>query len=412
MNFKKWFLNEEYESLDANIPMPEEIRVLSDLFSKHGAKLYVVGGAVRDYLYNFFHKNNAPYKPKDVDLATDKSPEQIIKILTSSDAVSLGIKVFEKGISFGVVSAILNGEEFEIATFRKEYYDSVSGDGRRPDEVTYSNAKEDAKRRDLNINALYYDLQNNQIKDYNIDSSGKGQGLFDIKNKKVRVVDDPFDRFREDKLRVLRLVRFFSRFNDDIIISHLDARTLKAVDEFKDLNGVSKERISAEFLSGIKTCQNVENYILSFKSLKLLDVMFPSLEIETSSAVNNTKNPIAIMSYMFKSNEPSYLRKTLNELKYSNEISNTVSYILNIFYQLDETNILKLLRMKENLNEYKKTSILEYGKIIKEFDKANYFLNYEIKTNSKDYNHLKGAEISKKINQDEYMHYTSQLSPS
>lgn len=407
MSFKNWLLSEEYETFKVDVPMPEEVHILSDLFKDFGAKLYAVGGAIRDYLYHIFHQKHIPYNPKDVDLTTDQTPEQVERILTSPAAVDKGIKVFAKGASFGVISAIVNGKEFEIATFRKEYYDAITGDGRRPDEVIYSNAKEDARRRDLHVNALFYDLHSKEVKDYNTDSTGKGQGLSDLVNKKVSVVGDAFDRFREDKLRVLRLVRFFSRFNGDIISKHLDARTMSAIDNFKDLKGVSKERISAEFLSGIKTCQNVENYILSFKSLGLLEVMFPGLKITIDENINKTKDAVAIMCSLFKNNEPNELRKTLNKLKYSNEISDTVFFILKVFYDLDSTNIMRFLRMREGLNKQKRVSFLEYGKIVNNVSKAWHFLDYKIKTNSEDYTHLEGPEISKKMGQDEFRYYTS-----
>jgi tRNA nucleotidyltransferase/poly(A) polymerase len=405
MNFKNWLVTEEYESLAAEVPMPDEVHMLNGLFSKFGAKLYAVGGSIRDYLYHLFHQKDVPYNPKDIDLTTDQPPEQVEKILSSPEAVAAGIKVFAKGASFGVISAIVNGKEFEIATFRKEYYDSLSGDGRRPDEVAYSNAKEDAKRRDLNINALFYDLNNKEIKDYNIDSQGKGQGFIDIKNKKVRVVGDPFERFREDKLRVLRLIRFFSRFNNDIISKHLDPRTISAIDNYKDLKGVSKERISAEFLSGLKTSLNIESYILSFKSLGLLETIFPGLKVRVDSNVNKTRDSTAIITYILRENDPKETRQKLNQLKYSNQISDTVFFIHTVFYELNNKNIIKLLRMKEDLHKEKRISLLEYGKIIGSVNKAWKFLDYEIQTKSQDYSHLNGPDISKKMNQDEFEIY-------
>jgi tRNA nucleotidyltransferase/poly(A) polymerase len=407
MNFKNWLINEEYESMAAEIPMPDEVHLLTDLFHKFGAKLYAVGGSIRDYLYHLFHQKDVPYNPKDIDLATDQPPEQVERILSTPEAINYGIKVFAKGSSFGVISAVINGKEFEIATFRKEYYDALVGDGRRPNEVTYSNAKEDARRRDLSVNALFYDLKNKEIKDYNIDSEGKGQGFIDIKNKKVRVVGDPFDRFREDKLRVLRLVRFFSRFNNDVITKHLDPRTMSAIDNFKDLKGISKERISAEFLSGLKTCLNTENYILSFKSLGLLNTIFPGLKVRVDDNVNKTRNVMAIIAYILRENDYKDLKQKLHQLKYSNEVCDTVFFIQAVFYDLNNKNIIKLLRMKENFSKERRISFLEYGKIIGKVNRAWKFLDYEIQTKSQDYAHLNGPEISKKMNQDEFEIYNS-----
>jgi len=405
MSFKNWLLNEEYESLSAEVPMPDEVHILSKLFNNFGAKLYAVGGAIRDYLYHIFHQKHIPYNPKDVDLTTDQPPEQVVKILSSPEALEHGIKVFAKGESFGVISAIINGKEFEIATFRTEYYDAITGDGRRPDSVTYSNAKEDAKRRDLHINALFYDLHNKEIKDYNTDNQGKGQGLLDIQNKKVRVVGDPFDRFKEDKLRILRLVRFFSRFNNDDIAGHLDARTSSAIDNFKDLKGVSKERIANEFLSGLKTCLDVHNYIKSFRSLGLLDVMFPGLKINLDDNLNKTKDAIAIMAYIFRENDPTVLRDVLNKLTYSNTISDTVAFIIRVNFHLNSKNIIRMLKLRDNLNKDLRVSFLEFGKVCDKVSKMWHFLDYKQKTKSDDYSHLTGRDISNKMGEDEYKSY-------
>jgi len=410
MNFKNWLLSEEYQSVNAEIPMPDEVHVLSSLFKNFGAKLYAVGGAIRDYLYHIFHQKHIPYNPKDVDLATDQTPEQVTRILSSPEAVKNGIKVFPKGESFGVISAIINGKEFEIATFRTEFYDALTGDGRRPDQVSFSTAKEDAKRRDLNINALFYDLGDKEIRDYNLDDSGQGRGLQDIRNKHVRTVGDPFERFREDKLRVLRLVRFFSRFNNDVITKHLDARTLSAVDNFKDLKGVSPERIANEFLSGLSKCLSVKNYLLSFKSLDLLKTIFPGLEPNLSNIelLDRSKDPIAILSYIFRDVDPKVLREKLNKFKYSNTMADTAAFILNVVYNLNSQNIIRMLRMRDNLSDELKKSFVDFGKLSGKSAEINRFLHHKIVTNSEDYMHLKGKEISQKMGEDEYENYISE----
>jgi tRNA nucleotidyltransferase/poly(A) polymerase len=410
MNFKNWLLSEEYQSVNAEIPMPDEVHLLSSLFKNFGAKLYAVGGAIRDYLYHTFHQKHIPYNPKDIDLATDQTPEQVTRILSSPEAVKNGIKVFAKGESFGVISAVMNGKEFEIATFRTEFYDALTGDGRRPDQVSFSTAKEDAKRRDLNINALFYDLGDKEIRDYNLDDSGQGRGLQDIRNKHVRTVGDPFERFREDKLRVLRLVRFFSRFNNDIITKHLDARTLSAVDNFKDLKGVSPERIANEFLSGLSKCLSVKNYLLSFKSLDLLKTVFPGLTPNLSNLelLDGFNDPIAILSYIFRDTDSKVLRDRLNKLTYSNTISDTTSFILNVANNINSQNIIRMLRMRDNLSDGSKKSLINFGKLSGKINEINRFLNHRMVTNSEDYMHLKGKEISQKMGEDEYENYTSE----
>jgi len=407
MNFKKWLLTEERKSMNASIPMPDEVHILSNLFSSFGAKLYAVGGAIRDYLYHIFHQRNIPYNPKDVDLTTDQPPDQIIRILSSPAAVQHGIRVLPKGESFGVISAIINGKEFEIATFRTEFYDATTGDGRRPDSVQYSTAAEDAKRRDLHIHALFYDLQSKEVHDYNIDDEGEGEGFKDIQNKRVRVVGDPFERFREDKLRVLRLVRFFCRFNEDIITSHLDSRTLSAVDNFKDLKGVSSERIANEFISGLKTCKSTKNYILSFKSLGLIPTIFPGLNVNTSQmdAMDSSRNSIAVTAFLLRDNDIKTIKSKLNSLKYSNEFINTLSLVLMAAYKLDKSNFIRLLRMRDNLNDSLKSSLIEFGKISGLEREMSHFVHYTQVTKSEDYMHLQNEKRGEKMSEDEYENY-------
>ena len=410
MLFKNWLLSEEYQGVKAEIPMPDEVRILSSLFKNSGAKIYAVGGAIRDYLYHIFHQKHIPYNPKDVDLTTDQTPAQVIKILSSPEAVKNGIKVFPKGESFGVISAIINGKEFEIATFRTEFYDALTGDGRRPDIVKFSTAKEDAKRRDLNINALFYDMQDKEIRDYNLDDSGQGKGLQDIKNKHVRTVGDPFERFREDKLRVLRLVRFFCRFNKDVITNHLDPKTLSAVDKFKDLKGVSVERIANEFLSGIKTCESTKNYILSFKSLGLIPTIFPGLDVNTSevSGMDRSRNAIAVTAFLLRDNEIKVIKSKLNSLKYSNEFIDTLSLVLMVAYKLNNSNIIRLLSMRRNLSDSLKASFVEFGKINGREKEMSHFVNYVQVAKSENYTHLKGEKLGEKMAEDEYENYIKQ----
>src|ERR1700753_4290954 len=288
----------EYQYLDASLPLPEEVGVLADFFQTAGKSLFVVGGAVRDYLYNKIHLPNADFKPKDIDLCTEASPEEVITILSSREAKEAGVTVFPKGISFGVVSALIGGIEFEIATFREDWYDPESGDGRRPDKVKYSTPKNDAARRDLTINSLFYDINAQEIRDYNLDPEGRGMGIQDIENKVVRAVGNARDRFREDRLRIIRLVRFFCRLNDGNIF--LDTNTLEAIKEFRDLPGVSAERIAMEFMSGIKQSLNPTMFLRNYESLGLFSATFPGMKVEIQD-VKDVRNPAAIIAWILKS---------------------------------------------------------------------------------------------------------------
>jgi tRNA nucleotidyltransferase/poly(A) polymerase len=177
----------ESQEMSFAIDLPKEIQTLNNAFKQSGYKLYIVGGAVRDVLLRKV--------PKDYDFTTAAKPEEVVNILNN-----YGIYNFPKGEAFGVVSAVINGEEFEIATFRSD-----ETKGRHPEVKIGVSIESDAARRDLRINALYYDIENSKI----IDLVG---GLDDLKNGVIQMVGNPQDRFEEDPLRILRFFRFFNRF--------------------------------------------------------------------------------------------------------------------------------------------------------------------------------------------------------
>lgn len=394
----KLFVENSYESIQADIPLPPEVYTLSDLFAKNGATLFAVGGAIRDFLYHKYHDSHGKYSPKDVDLATEASPDKVVEILNTPEAKSKGIKVFPKGAAFGVISAIVNGEEFEIATFREEWYDPDSGDGRRPDKVSYSTPAKDAQRRDLTMNALFYDIHAKEIRDYNMDHQGKGQGIDDIKNLVARPVGNARDRFREDKLRIPRLIRFFSRFNPGEIRQHLDPQTLQAIEEFKDLAGVSPERVANEFQTGLEKSRNPVNYILNYQAVGLIPAVFPQLQVDLQDApkIGDVKNIKAVLAWLLKSNQsPQYVRQKLNAIKYPNDISDTVGYLIQLL-KFDPASILNYLKYRDarsHLNIRK--DIADLAKIAGLEDELGHFANYDKQTKSQDFLHLKGPEISR-----------------
>src|SRR2546426_1574057 len=149
-----------------------------------GHEAYLVGGCVRDMVMGI--------EPADYDIATSALPEQITKIFPRTESV---------GAQFGVVLVIYQGHAFEVATFRS---DEAYIDGRRPTGVVFTDAKQDVLRRDFTINGLLYDPAEKEVIDY-------VGGQADIQAKLVRAIGDPHDRFEEDKLRILRAVRFGAR---------------------------------------------------------------------------------------------------------------------------------------------------------------------------------------------------------
>lgn len=190
-------------------------------FQKAGHEAYFVGGSVRDLLME--------REPQDYDIATSATPDEIEKIV---DEIHLESKTIPIGKEFGVILGIVHGHEFEIATFRS---DSSYSDGRRPDAVIFTSAKEDAVRRDFTINGLFYDPVAKKVIDY-------VGGQKDIKNKVIRFIGEAHERIKEDHLRILRAIRFSNNFGFDY-----GPRTEKAIGELAHLiKDISKERVADE----------------------------------------------------------------------------------------------------------------------------------------------------------------------
>jgi putative nucleotidyltransferase with HDIG domain len=164
-------------------------------------------------------------EPHDIDIATDATPERLQQLFP---------KTIPVGAQFGVVLVLENDHQFEVATFRR---DEAYVDGRRPSAVRFGSAEEDAQRRDFTINGLFYDPMTEQV----IDFVG---GRADIERKIVRTIGEPQQRFSEDKLRLLRCVRFASNLGFEI-----EPATLAAVKEMAgQIHVVSAERIRDELI--------------------------------------------------------------------------------------------------------------------------------------------------------------------
>ena len=177
------------------IEFPCEVVTIAKVLEQHGYKAYAVGGCVRDSVMG--------RTPSDWDMTTDARPDAMLNIFKSA-----GLRTIPTGLKHGTVTVIIENKPFEITTFR---IDGKYTDSRRPDSVIFSsNIVEDLRRRDFTVNAMAADpLYNSDVNDICeiIDPFG---GLEDIKNKIIRCVGDPIERFSEDALRILRAVRFSS----------------------------------------------------------------------------------------------------------------------------------------------------------------------------------------------------------
>lgn len=161
--------------------MEKAARRIVEKLRRSGHVALFAGGWVRDRLLR--------RQPKDIDIVTSATPEQVLRLFRSGRAV---------GAAFGVVLVRLYGRDFEVATFRRE---GPYLDGRHPSHVEFASAREDAARRDFTANGLFYDPVEARILDY-VD------GEADIARRVLRAIGNASERFEEDRLRILRAVRF------------------------------------------------------------------------------------------------------------------------------------------------------------------------------------------------------------
>ena len=194
------------------------IKIIKRL-QRNGFQALLAGGCVRDMLLG--------RRAKDYDVATDARPKDVIKIFK---------RTLKVGAKFGVVIVLIEDRQVEVATFRSE---TGYADGRHPAAVEFTDAAEDASRRDFTINGMFYDPLQKEVIDY-VD------GQADLKAKIVRTIGRPAERFAEDYLRMLRAVRFCTQLGFSIEPS----TWLAICSNAKNITGISGERISIE-LEGI-----------------------------------------------------------------------------------------------------------------------------------------------------------------
>ena len=222
-------------------------KVLNILIEK-GYKAYVVGGAVRDAYLNL--------PVSDADITTSAKPEEVTAVFKNG-----GYKVIPTGIKHGTVTVIVDGESFEITTFRSE---SGYADNRHPEIVEFvADLQGDLLRRDFTVNAMAY----NEIEGL-IDLYG---GKNDCDSKILRAVGNADERFKEDALRILRALRFASKLGFTI-----EKETSKAI--FKNaerLSAISKERVYQELIK-IITGNHAEETLIKFK--KIIFEIIPELK--------------------------------------------------------------------------------------------------------------------------------------
>lgn len=232
--------------MDAKITDPrQEAESLLRRLREAGFTAYFAGGCVRDMLLG--------QTPKDYDIATDATPEQVQKLFPKGHNV---------GAHFGVMVVWSGGHQFEIATFRT---DGSYRDGRRPESVEFSTPEHDAQRRDFTVNGVFFDPLENRV----IEFVG---GQEDLNNKVLRAIGNPEARFREDFLRLMRAVRFAETLDFEIEPATWAAVKMCA----PELQKISVERVREEFVKMLVHPNRVRGFDLLDES-GLLEQFLPEI---------------------------------------------------------------------------------------------------------------------------------------
>ena len=322
-----------------------------------------VGGCVRKIL------NNENYD--DIDLATNLDPQQIKECLNANN-----IKFFETGIKHGTITATIEKQNFEITSLRKD----IATDGRHAEVLFTKDWNEDSSRRDFTINSIYADIDGN-IFDPN-------DGANDLKNGIVRFIGNPEKRIKEDYLRILRYLRFFSTYS---LKDHQPEIKKSIMQNISGVVGLSKERLLDEFKkifkSGALFKLNKDHF--SNDVISLVFPQFINLNLLTKLDKNNQKT-LLVKSFDFllaflvidKTDNSDYF---LYKFKTSNETKKKINFLKKSFLESAEKNYFSKKNLEKIFYFNEKSDVLdlidfELFKSKKNKKKLIELKNYFIKT--------------------------------
>lgn len=299
--------------------LPDYVLKAINLLETNNYEVYVVGGAVRDYLLG--------KTPSDYDLSTNATPEEIKQVFANYFTIDTGIK-------HGTVTVMIDHKLLEITTYREEegYIDF-----RRPSKVTFiKNIKSDLARRDFTINAICFNRKFLDLHD----------GINDLENKIIKAIGKPEERFTEDPLRILRALRFASTLDFEI-----EKATKNAVLKyFPLLKKVSKERINVE-LSKLLVGKNVKQILIEYKDLLekyIFKFRLSNMHINVIDEVSN--DLVTKVSLLYLNSDIDDVTKSLKELKFPNKFIKKIVNVLKYYgYKIvnNEVEMLKVLKVVE-----------------------------------------------------------------
>ena len=324
--------------------IPKDISEIHDRFKKSGKDLYLVGGCVRDFKLGL--------EPKDFDMATNAYPEEIEHILE-------GFRFDLTGKNFGVMRVYTeeSPKGYEIATYRED--ETV---GRKPKVKVGSTIQNDANRRDITINALYYDIDKKEIIDL-VD------GTKDLESKTIRACGNPINRISEDALRILRAVRF-----KNIIGGELESELSKAIlanpvlecpDDEGNVVPIAQERISEEFLKGMEKSMNVKTYVQDLYKYQLLGQVFRNMHLNENHM--SSKNPTIMIADIvrFNTNLKDVYKKLVDDCKFTKKLAEGVVFLLSV-EEIDEDKAY-MLRKRMSKTDLTMSDVLDYGNLMTEY---------------------------------------------
>lgn len=286
-----------------------QARSIVETLHKAGFIAYYAGGWVRDYLLQ--------HPSDDIDIATNAPPETIQALFPHTVPI---------GIAFGIILVVIDGHQYEVATFRQDF---DYHDGRRPKRISFSTAKEDAKRRDFTINGMFYDPIRGEVLDY-------VGGRADLKAKILRAIGNPHDRIKEDRLRMIRAVRMACRF--DLKMEEKTQEAIRA--HAKELfPAVAIERVVQELEKG-RVFGHLQAMLQGLHAFGLLGAIFPELETISAKELTERLKPthhypktapmIAILLPLFPDSSLSEQITLCKALKLPNQDQQFVSFLFRL----------------------------------------------------------------------------------
>lgn len=300
------------EKKSTEMPLPQDVLDIAAAYTAAGKEIYVVGGAVRD-----FRKG---VEPKDYDLVTNALPEeskQILKGFRVSD---------EQGKNFGVLRVYTESEPegYEIASFRRDIAKGrdTKGEDQKVEMGPDVTIEDDVMRRDLTMNALFYDIAKKEI----VDLVG---GMDDISGNQIRAVGDASQRFIEDRLRIMRVFRFAARTNG--IIEEKTADAIRKDNRLRDVgptDDVSQERIWEEMMKAWKQAKDYTQYLSYFKEFDMWSQVFPGVKV--SDPVNSADFSVVIAS-LLRDNPSDYLdKKIVQDFRIDTSLAKKIVFLVSL----------------------------------------------------------------------------------